>query len=81
MDLTPELKVILHLAADSHPASPEYTTFTYPESKAGFAEVNTLEYDIVSTRLAWSRTLAVVRKGFQIEIDLEKIWENHLACT
>ena len=32
----------------------------------------------MSASLAWSRTLAVVRKGFGIEVDLEKVWEEHI---
>ena len=31
----------------------------------------------VSANLAWSRTLATLRKGLEIEVDLERIWENH----
>ncbi len=34
-------------------------------------------FDRVSANLAWSRTLATLRKGFEVEVDLERIWENH----
>ena len=34
-------------------------------------------FDEVSANLAWSRTLATLRKGLEIEVDLERIWENH----
>lgn len=74
------LKVLLHLAADSNPAPAKYPAYTYSESEPGFAETDKPEYDKVSARLAWSRTLGLIRKGFKIEVDLEKIWENHLAC-
>lgn len=37
-------------------------------------------YDKVSARLAWSRTLACLRKGFGIDVssDVEEVWERHL---
>ena len=37
-------------------------------------------YEKISAGLAWSRTLGVVRKGFGIEVDLEAVWERHMAC-
>lgn len=33
----------------------------------------------MSAGLAWTRTLAAVRKGFEIDVDLEKVWEKHIA--
>lgn len=33
----------------------------------------------MSASLAWTRTLAAVRKGFEIDVDLEKVWEKHIA--
>jgi hypothetical protein len=78
--LPPNLGFLLHLSADSRPAPAHYTSFTYPETEAGFAQPDAKEYDLVAARLAWSRTLAVVKKKFRIETDLEKIWEDHMAC-
>jgi len=51
----------------------------YPDASAGFAEANCDEYDKVSASLAWSRTLGAVRRAFGIQVDLEEVWENHLA--
>jgi hypothetical protein len=74
----PSLKVQVHLAS-SQRFGTKYPSFTYPDAVAGFAEEDLDEYDKVSARLAWSRALGVVREGFGITVDLEKIWEDHLA--
>lgn len=58
-----------------------YLCFTYADVEPGFAEEDLPEdFDRVAARLAWSRSLACVTKGFGVERDLEKIWENHLEC-
>lgn len=57
----------------------KFHSYSYPEAQPGFAEVDLEEYDQVSASLAWTRTLAAVRKGFEIEVDLEKVWEEHIA--
>ena len=75
----PNLKVLLHLAMDSQNPPSSFPTFTYPHALRGFAEVGSPQYEKISTNLAWSRTLGAVRKGFGIELDLENVWENHLA--
>lgn len=56
---------------------PKFHSYSYPEALPGFAEVDLEEYDQVSASLAWTRTLAAVRKGFEIDVDLEKVWEEH----
>ncbi|KAK4978482.1 hypothetical protein LTR28_005344 [Elasticomyces elasticus] len=35
-------------------------------------------HDKIADRLAWTRCLATVRKGFGAEVELEKIWEEHV---
>lgn len=54
--------------------------YSYPGVGAGFAEEDLDQYDKVSASLAWSRSLAALRKGFDIEVDLEKIWDDHVEC-
>ena len=54
--------------------------YSYPGVEAGFAEENLEQYDKTSASLAWSRTLSILRKAFDIEVDLEKIWDDHVAC-
>ncbi|KAK0515341.1 hypothetical protein JMJ35_002720 [Cladonia borealis] len=68
--------VLVHLASSQH-LVPKCRHYIYPEVQPGFAEENLDKFDKVSTNLAWSRTLAALRKGFEMEVDLERIWENH----
>lgn len=58
-----------------------YPSYTYQDVEPGFAEHDLDEYDKVAERLAWSRSLDIVRKGFGVEVELEKVWENHLDRT
>ncbi|KAI9843838.1 MAG: hypothetical protein M1837_006099 [Sclerophora amabilis] len=51
----------------------------YLDAGIGFAERNTGKYHKISANLAWSRTLGTVRRGFGIDVDLERVWEEHLA--
>lgn len=71
------LRVMVHLAA-SQGMGLRAPSFAYL-AKPGFAERHRVEYDKVSLGLAWSRSLGVIRKGFDVEVDLEQVWENHLA--
>lgn len=75
----PSLNVVVHLAG-SQGMGPKYHSYAYPHAETGFAEEDLETYDKVSANLAWTRTLAAVRKGFGIEVDLESVWEEHLAC-
>lgn len=72
------LNVVIHLV---HPQStaPSCRCYSYLGVEAGFAEENLDQYDKVSASLAWSRSLAALRKGFDIEVNLEKIWDDHVA--
>lgn len=56
----------------------KYKCFVYPDAVPGFAESDLDEYDRISAGLAWTRTLGVVRKAHEIDVDLESIWEEHL---
>ena len=73
----PNTQFVIHIAGDQR-IKPKQPSYLYPHAKTGFAESDLEEYDKVSASLAWSRTLAAVRKGFGIEVDLEKVWEDHL---
>ena len=46
----------------------------------GFAEGDLEEFDKVSAGLAWTRSLAAVRKGLGVDVDLEGVWEEHVGC-
>lgn len=73
----PSVNVLVHVTA-SQGMAPKFPSYTYPEVEVGFAEADLDRYDKISASLAWTRTLAAVRKGFQIEVDLESVWEKHL---
>lgn len=75
----PSLNVVVHLAG-TQPVTQTCKSYSYPEAEPGFAELDLEEYDKVAAGLAWTRTLAAVRKGFEIEVDLERVWEEHVAC-
>ncbi|KAL6714431.1 hypothetical protein ACLMJK_007855 [Lecanora helva] len=72
------LEVLVHLARAPN-ATVGLRHYVYPEVEVGFAEAHRPTYDKVAAGTAWSRTLATLRKAFRIEVDLERIWENHLA--
>jgi hypothetical protein len=55
-----------------------YPSYTYEDVEPGFAEHDLGEYDTLSERIAWSRSLDCVRKAFKSEVDIEKTWEEHL---
>jgi hypothetical protein len=57
-----------------------YPSYTYDGVEPGFAEHDLEEYDKVASRIAWTRSLDMVRKAFHAEVDLEKIWDNHVEC-
>ena len=63
--------VLVHLAGDQE-LWPTCRHYSYPDTERGFAESELDTYDKAASRLAWSRTLAVLRKGFGIEVDLEE---------
>jgi hypothetical protein len=74
------LRVQVHLAANQ-PFAPKYPSYTYPSTTPGFAQHESGCFNKTASSLAWSRCLHCVRKGFGIEVDLETVWEKHLART
>jgi hypothetical protein len=55
-----------------------YPSYTYEGAEPGFAEHDLDEYNKIAAGLAWSRSLDCVRKAFRAEVDLEKVWEQHV---
>jgi len=74
----PHLDVLTHLAGSQNFA-PAFPSYTYAGVKPGFAESDLETYKKVEANLAWTRTLATLRKAFKITVDLEAIWEQHVA--
>lgn len=88
----PSLHVVVHLAGDGNPtqARDNVRLYSYPDAEVGFAEraphggrKDKDKYDETSARLAWSRTLACLRKGFGIDVSaaVEAVWERHLRAV
>lgn len=75
-----QLPLVLHLAGAQSLGGATVKTFWYRGTEAGFAEMDLAEYEPIAAGLAWSRTLGTVRKGFNINVDLEAVWEEHLQC-
>lgn len=77
-DFPRSLHVEVHLAG-SQKFGTRILSHHYPDTQPGFAESDLEEFDAVSSRIAWSRTLGTLRRGFGIHIDLEPIWDHHTA--
>jgi dienelactone hydrolase len=54
-----------------------YPCYTY-DAEPGFAEHDLDEYDKISAELAWSRSLAAVRRAFRMDVDHEKVVEQNV---
>ncbi|PYH47739.1 dienelactone hydrolase [Aspergillus saccharolyticus JOP 1030-1] len=94
------LPIQIHLAGDRCSADTKSSTsthtrkrhrchsFFYPESSAGFAEPSSPTYDGIAARLAWSRALEVLKRGFGWPgngagwkvPDVETVWEEYWRC-
>lgn len=74
----PSLHNITHLAASQNFA-PAFPSYTYEGVQPGFAEHDLDEYDRTASSISWSRTLGVLRAAFRISVDLERVWEEHMA--
>ncbi|KAK5102732.1 hypothetical protein LTS08_003532 [Lithohypha guttulata] len=73
----PSLNLTIHLAADQKFGTRHRRNYRYPGTQSGFAESDLGEYDKPAARVAWSRTLAALRRGFGIDPDLESVWDYH----
>lgn len=54
-----------------------YPSYTY-SARPGFAEHDLDEYDKISAELAWSRSLAAVRKAFNTHVNMELILDENI---
>ncbi|KAL8952344.1 MAG: hypothetical protein Q9222_001755 [Ikaeria aurantiellina] len=72
----PSLRMVIHIAGSQN-FSPKSHAYSYPDAEPGFAEHDLDVFDKVSAGLAWTRSLDLVRKAFEIEVDLEAIWDDH----
>ena len=74
-----DLNVLCHLAGNQK-VTPAFPHYKYPGTKPGFAELDADEFNKAPASLAWTRTLAVLRKAFKIEANLEKVRDEQIAA-
>lgn len=58
-----------------------YPAYTYQGSESGFAEHDLDEYDPVAESVAFTRTLATLRKGFRLESNIESVRDDFVSAT
>lgn len=58
-----------------------FESYKYEGVEAGFAESDLDEYNAAAAGLAWSRSLAVVKKAFRLALDVERIRDEHADRT
>lgn len=73
----PSIEVLVHLAG-SQGMAPRFRSYSYPHTDVGFAEADLDTFDKLSASIAWTRTLAAVRNGLEVEVDLEMVREEHI---
>ncbi|KAF2477750.1 NTF2-like protein [Lindgomyces ingoldianus] len=74
------LQIVVHIAGLSQISAPpetcEWKCYRYEHCTSGFVDPAAKQYSEVEANLAWSRTLACVRRGFKRDVDLETIVEE-----
>lgn len=71
----PTLHVTIHLAGSQKFGTRHERNYRYPGTQSGFAEGDLEEYSKPDARVAWTRTLATLKRGFGIDDDLEGLWD------
>lgn len=74
----PSLNLTIHLASSQKFGTRHQKNYRYPDTRSGFAESDLEEYDKPAARVAWTRTLACLRRGFGVTADVEGAWTDHL---
>ncbi|KAK4988544.1 hypothetical protein LTR50_003839 [Elasticomyces elasticus] len=58
-----------------------YPCYTYEGVEPGFAESDLDEYNTVAADVAWTRSLETVRRGFHMDVNIERVREQHFDHT
>ena len=74
------LSLVCHLASIQPFGAASFKTHVYPNTCPGFAESDLVEYDAFAAGLSWGRTLAYLRRGFGIVVDLEGVVDEYNKC-
>ena len=75
--------VVLHWAGERRietEPSESVESYAYPGVAAGFALADSAQFDKQAAAMAYSRTLALLRKVLGPHYDLSSLWEAHRAC-
>ena len=76
-----DLPALLHLAGLADSASPPNgKTYCYPDVVPGFTLPDDPAYNHAAAGMAYSRTLAFLRRELGPHYDLDALWEAHRAC-
>ncbi|KAF2402179.1 carboxymethylenebutenolidase [Trichodelitschia bisporula] len=75
-----QLNLVVHVT-ESQDLKAKFPVHVYAGVEPGFAEHDLDEFNAVAAGLAWTRSLAAVRKGFKREADLETVRGMHAAYT
>lgn len=59
---------------------PDVTLFLYPQSRPGFALRDSKTFDGPNAAIAYSRSIAALKRVLGPHFDLEELWDFHLAC-
>lgn len=70
------LQLQIHLASSQNYGT-KLPSFTYSSTEEGFAEHDLDDFSPIAARLAWSRSLGLLRRAFGMHVDLEAIWDEH----
>ncbi|KAL7274119.1 hypothetical protein RUND412_002989 [Rhizina undulata] len=81
----PSIHIVIHLPESHHFSpvrSPEHAVRVYPGTSPGFAEATSRYYERHSASIAFSRSLALFQHRLESarRIDIEDLWDEHLAC-
>jgi len=77
VDFPHSLNLTIHLAGNQKFGTRHEKSYRYPGTKDGFAESDLEEYSKPDARIAWSRTIETLRKGFGMEVDLEGVVDGY----
>jgi hypothetical protein len=74
------LDLLCHLASVQPFGAASFKTYVYPDTCPGFAESDLEEFDRFAAGLSWGRTLACLRRGFGMVVDLEEVVDEYIKC-
>ena len=77
---TGDIPVTVHLAGGEAPPTAEtrrVEIFTYPDTRPGFSDKQSVHYNKPAASMAHSRSVATLRRALGPHYDLSALWERH----